>query len=416
MTDLRRRVILLYDRSYPDLGGMERMIAEVAAELTRTHDVIIMAERRKGRSRYEQVKGLSVLRYRSWERAEIREALAGSALVLGFGYTPYSFRAIFTLAAGAQALKAGVPLAWCPTYYPIPRSQGARSRLGPLPLLKAIRGKCRAALDRKYLTLFQQCQTLFALTGRERLHWERECIGVPVQVVPHGVSGNHTECVDRRSARGALEDRYGPGLHIVAIGRITPQKNQKVVVRALPALKRRVPGVRLLIVGPSEGPEEAHLRKLAKALDCSETVTLTGRVTETELCQLYAGAICVVHPSRYEASGLVPLEALTHGTPVIHSGRGALERYAALPGARLVSAPDEPSDWARAIEDTLADLSYWNRQATLGRRVVLKEHTWEGMAAEIARVADFRPGSFAPTGNASGLSEPALEGASRGVH
>jgi glycosyltransferase involved in cell wall biosynthesis len=411
MSAVRSRVVLLYDRAHPDLGGMERMIAEVADVLSRTHDVVVVAERRNGRLAREQVEGINVVRHRSWEHRDMRQTFAGSSLVLGFGYTPYSFRAVFTLAAGGQALKAGVPLAWCPTYYPIPRTKGSRSPHFPLSLLKAVRRMCRVTLDRKYHTLFEQCQIVFALTEQERLYWKELFRGVPVKGVSHGVSGRHARCTHRALARASLEERYGPGPHLLTIGRITPQKNQEVVVRALAFLKGRVPAVHLLVVGPPEGPEAARLRKLAAAPECRGVVTFTGPVSEAGLCQLYAGATCVVHPSRYEASGLVPLEALAHGTPVIHSGCGALQRYVALPGARSVSAADEPGAWACVIEDTLADLSHWDRQAALGRGAVLAEHTWERMASAIGRFADHGPNTVDATGDMAGLAEPALHGA-----
>jgi glycosyltransferase involved in cell wall biosynthesis len=415
MTSLRSRVVLLYDRAHPDLGGMERMIAEVADVLSRTHDVVVVAERRDGRLARQQLKGISVVRHRSWERRDMRETFAGSALVLGFGYTPYSFRAVFTLAAGVQALKAGVPLAWCPTYYPILHTEGARSPYIPPSLLKVARRMCRAALASKYHGLFDRCRILFALTDQERLHWE-ELSGVPVEVVPHGVSLKHAVCADRASARATLQKRYGWGPHVVTIGRITTQKNQEVVVRALPLLKRLVPGLHLLVVGPPEGTEAAHLHQLAEAGECSGAVTFTGPVSEAELCQLYAGAACVVHPSRYEASGLVPLEALAHGTPVIHSGCGALRRYVALPGAQSVSAPGESGAWARAVESTLADLNHWDCQAALGRGIVLTEHTWERMASAIGRFANHDPNTVDATGDLPDLAEPALHGASGGSH
>jgi glycosyltransferase involved in cell wall biosynthesis len=382
MTSARGRIILLYDRAAPQIGGMERKIGEVGQILGRTHDVVILAEYQKHLERVLQLGDIQVLRYRITEQARIRSVIAAAEMVLGFGYTPYSLRALFTIAAGYQVLKANVPLMWCPTFYPAPFPV-ARSSRAQMKLTRLGRRAVRTALCHSYHALFRRCRVLLALTEEERRHWISE-VGVPVQLVPDGVSAGHSRCVRRDVARSAIERRYGPGPHVLTIGRITAQKNQEVVVRAMPLLRARVPGAHLLVVGPPEGETAANLQKLVQSSGHADGVTFTGPVGDAELCQLYSGVTCVVHPSWHEASGLVPLEALAHGTPVIHSGLGALHRYASLPGCRTVLRSAEPESWADAIAEVIADAAQWEREATLGRNVVLSQHTWERTAQVVS--------------------------------
>jgi phosphatidylinositol alpha-1,6-mannosyltransferase len=98
-------------------------------------------------------------------------------------------------------------------------------------------------------------------------------------------------------------------------------KGHDVVLRALPALLARVPGLCYDIVGDGDGRPE--LEALAYSLGVAGAVTFHGVVPEETLRSLYAAATAFVMPSRGEGFGLVYLEAMAHGTPVIAAQDGA---------------------------------------------------------------------------------------------
>ena len=136
--------------------------------------------------------------------------------------------------------------------------------------------------------------------------------------------------VDRRRVRVIPEapalplgDRAPPpGPYILAVGDLRRKKNLGALVRAFVALRaqREIPH-RLVLAGVDAG-EGPRLRSLAGGAP----LQLTGYVGDAELDALIRGAELLVHPSRYEGFGLVVLEAMTRGTPVLAAGATALPR------------------------------------------------------------------------------------------
>jgi glycosyltransferase involved in cell wall biosynthesis len=95
------------------------------------------------------------------------------------------------------------------------------------------------------------------------------------------------------------------GDYVLWVGRLTLEKRPQLAVDAA-----RIAGMRLKIVG--KGPEEARLRRLA-----TDNVEFLGQVSEEEMALLYANALCTVYAPVREPFGLVPLDSLAAGTPVI---------------------------------------------------------------------------------------------------
>ena len=127
----------------------------------------------------------------------------------------------------------------------------------------------------------------------------------------------------------------GPGLRLVAAGRLTRQKGFDRLLSAMPALE---PMVRLSIFG--SGPDEDALRMEIAARGLAEQVRLEG--FSTELPATIAGADALLLPSRWEGLPNVVLESLALGTPVIASDEAAVQEVgrAAPPGAVIVGSPE----------------------------------------------------------------------------
>jgi glycosyltransferase involved in cell wall biosynthesis len=383
-------VAFLYDRYHPQIGGIERMMAEVGVRLTSTHQVTIFAEAAGQLPRTSEDQGCLVLRCTRWSPPP-ESLLKKIDLALGFGYTPFSPRCLFPLKLANTVLRLRIPLAWCPTYYPVhlpnttQRHRPFWKRLIPGPL----RNLARSSFDRSYHRVFSQSSTLFALTEREQRHWKELFPSQRVLLVPHGIGAGHLTCIDKAAAREWMKARFGPGPHITSVGRFVNHKNQRVVIHAFPEVRRQFPSAQLVLVGPHQEGTGPALQEMAGSSPFAGMVSFTGKVSEQDLCRLYAGSTFVVHPSRHEASGLTPLEALAHGTPVLHSGSGALDRYDCLPGCYRVSEPEIPASWARAMAELLEDSESIRERAAQGQRAVRDEYTWEIMAEVISREVEF---------------------------
>jgi glycosyltransferase involved in cell wall biosynthesis len=150
---------------------------------------------------------------------------------------------------------------------------------------------------------------------------------------------------------------------VVCVGRLCRQKGQDVLLRAWPAVVRRVPGARLVLVG--DGPEEARLRASAPA-----SVLFAGAVDE--VVPWYRAADVVVLPSRWEGMALAPLEAMACGRPVVLT-EVAGARECLPPGQKPVPV-EQPGPLADRIATLLLDPPLRARLGEEARAHVVATH------------------------------------------
>lgn len=146
-------------------------------------------------------------------------------------------------------------------------------------------------------------------------------------------------CVDLAPFRALPPPPSKPRV-IGAIGRLDEQKGFDLLIRAFRRLDN--PAVSLHIYG--EGPEKQHLQSLAQG-----DARIAFRGWASNPADAVDGVDCVVMPSRWEAYGLVAIEALAAGRPVLTSGIDGLSDHVKR-GARSV-ATDTPEDWGAALTD-----------------------------------------------------------------
>jgi phosphatidyl-myo-inositol dimannoside synthase len=183
---------------------------------------------------------------------------------------------------------------------------------------------------------------------------------------------------------------YGIGERplVVCVSRLVARKGQDVLIRAMPAIRRRVPDAALLIVGA--GPYEARLRRLAAAAPLG-AVSFTGEVSDDDLPRYYAVGDVFAMPCRSRLGGLevegwgnVFLEAAAAGRPVVAGNSGGA-REALVPGETGLLVDGRSVDMvASAVSDLLADRELASLMGKLGRDRVEREHTWAQVAGRLA--------------------------------
>jgi glycosyltransferase involved in cell wall biosynthesis len=137
---------------------------------------------------------------------------------------------------------------------------------------------------------------------------------------------------------------------LLYLGRIDPRKGIDTAIRALTAL----PEARLVIVGSGDDEYREELRRLAAGLGVADRVELTRR-PRAELPSAYAEADAVLFPVRWEEPwGLVPLEAMAVGRPVIATATGGSGEYMRHEGNCLVYGPPEDAGELAAAVRRLA--------------------------------------------------------------
>ena len=143
----------------------------------------------------------------------------------------------------------------------------------------------------------------------------------------------------------ARQDTLAAGFTVLAVGRFYRRKRLDVLLRAAAALREPIPGLAVRIVG--NGPCTAGLHRLAAELKLGSTVTWLGDVSRSQLAAEYVRASLFCLPSVQEGFGIVLLEAMAAGKPIVASRAAAIPETA--PHATLVE-PDNPAALASAIE------------------------------------------------------------------
>jgi D-inositol-3-phosphate glycosyltransferase len=180
---------------------------------------------------------------------------------------------------------------------------------------------------------------------------------------------------------------------VLFVGRIEPLKGVDTLIQAMSSLQLRDERpVHLAIIGgdPAAEPREmsgemARLQKLCDDLSVGQTVVFLGKRDQDRLPYYYSAAELVVMPSHYESFGMVALEAMACGTPVIASEVGGLA-YLVKDGETGFTIPDqEPDTLCEKISWLLNDHEL---HGTMSQRAVeyAQDYAWEKIAKQIVDV------------------------------
>jgi glycosyltransferase involved in cell wall biosynthesis len=140
-------------------------------------------------------------------------------------------------------------------------------------------------------------------------------VTAPIAVVPTGVTLPETpEEAQRMCHRPTLGLQAGAPL-CLSIGRLAREKNQAFLLTAFALICKRLPDARLVLVG--EGDDRPRLEKLTRDMDLGESVQFVGAVPHERVGEFYLAADLFLFPSISETQGLVVLEAMAAGLPVV---------------------------------------------------------------------------------------------------
>lgn len=198
----------------------------------------------------------------------------------------------------------------------------------------------------------------------------------PVRVVPFSAAVEAGE----GPASGHRTPLEGGELRLLFVGRLVERKGVEVLVRALPRILAERP-VRLTVVG--EGSREGAIRAAAREVGVEDRVELTGYVPEARLRSLYSGCDVFVLPAVVDARGdteglgVVLIEALRFGRPVVASDLGGI-RDIVEPGRSGVRVPPgDPDALAAAILRLARDPEEARRLGREGRALAERRFGWD---------------------------------------
>lgn len=202
-----------------------------------------------------------------------------------------------------------------------------------------------------------------------------------VVVVPNGVepAAWQSSPQQREAARAALGLTDEPLL--VLVGRLEHEKGAQDAIDALALLPTNV---HLALVG--DGARSEDLRRQAEARGVEQRVHQVGRLPDGDVAALVGATDVALVPSRYEPFGLVALEAMAAGTPVVVTSVGGLVDIVEDGRTGRVVHPADPSALAAAVAQLLDDPPGRRRLSEAATGLLDERFAWDSVAAATAQV------------------------------
>ena len=208
-----------------------------------------------------------------------------------------------------------------------------------------------------------------------------------IEVIPCGTDIENFHVMPKSEARSQLG--FQPDEKIVLyVGRFDPRKGIETLVRACAQLKDSS-DVRLVIVGgsdptQSDGDERNRIEGIVQELGLSKRTTFVGRIGHDRLPLYYTAADVCVIPSHYEPFGLVAIESMACGTPVVASAVGGLKFSIVPEETGLLVPPQDTDAFADAIDRILGDDLWATKLRLRASERVQRNFSWSGVAAQLS--------------------------------
>jgi glycosyltransferase involved in cell wall biosynthesis len=337
--------------------------------------VRVVAMHSPGAATREVMQGVEVRRPRYWwpERGEMLRREGGGLPVTWQKYPLARLQIVpFGLAHTFAGIEAARDADLIHAHWTLSGATGlVAARLWRKPLLVTIHGSDIFRAARKPFgawlarQVLRRADRIMAVSNALRVAAIK--LGAPagrIEVIPDGVDTT-------LFAPGAPDEREDC---LLFVGSLIERKGLRYLLAALPRVFAAHPTYRLVIAG--DGPQEEELRGLAAGLGVAEKVQFLGFLPPDEVRLWMRRARLFALPSVEEGLGVVLLEALACGTPVVASDvDGIPDTVTADVG--LLAQPGRPEEFATAICSILADPERWSAMSFRARKRAVQVYDWE---------------------------------------
>ncbi len=358
--------ILFCNYEYPPLGGGGGVVnAALAVELAKRHEVTVLTSRADGLAAEEEVEGVRVLRSPVWFRR--RRAVANFSSMLAY---------VVTGTLKGRRLVRERPFDVINTHFALPTGPvgDAVSRVRGIPNVLSVHGgdlydpsKRSSAHNHAILRavvrrLALRADAVVAQSSDTRDNLQRYFAPeVEPHVIPLGIAVPPPVTAQRR-VHGFGED----DIVLISVGRLIDRKRFDQLIAVLAALD--APQARLVLVGA--GPRERELREAAQRLGVADRVHLVGAVDERTKFELLELADIYVSTSAHEGFGLVFLEAMASGLPIICYERGGQRDFLRDGQSGYLLALDDAAGFTERCQRLIADASMRREMGKMNRERV----------------------------------------------
>lgn len=179
-----------------------------------------------------------------------------------------------------------------------------------------------------------------------------------IRIIPHPYTGPIRSSTESHS-----------GLRLLFLSRLHPMKGLDVLLPAFARVMNLHPEAELVIAGSGDPAYEREIRRRTKQLDIAASVSFSGFLTGESKEEAFDSSDVFILPSQRENYGIVVVEAMARGLPVVISGEVGIARYVERAGAGLV-ATRTPEGFAKAMKRILASREEQERMGRAGVRLV----------------------------------------------
>jgi len=232
--------------------------------------------------------------------------------------------------------------------------------------------------------LAKTCHCIIASTEKEKEQLVRYYEASPdsIRVIPCGVDLALFRPLDKLTSRQQVDFHQNETL-LLYVGRFVPSKGLDRLLEAMSHLRHYYP-VRMMVVGgeDQQSSDAQTFNKLSQEFGVRDHVTFVGRIEQELLPTYYNAADILVVPSRYESFGLVALESLACGTPVLATRVGAMEMILREGNTGYLVDDGSPDALAQGIKTFIPISRTLSRDAIRGS---VLEYGWENVTSALIK-------------------------------
>jgi len=221
-----------------------------------------------------------------------------------------------------------------------------------------------------------------------QLQWLYHSFGSKIRIIPPGVDLSHFYPIPEDEAKEYVGVRPCDQV-LLFVGRIEPLKGIDTLIKAIAIMREEEIDVCLAVIGGEtdtsekcENEEMSRLRAIREEIGLVDLVAFLGKRSQDTLPYYYSAAEAVVVPSHYESFGMVALEAMACGTPVVASQVGGLA-YLVQDGITGFTVPnDDPSALAKKLTKLLNSPEL-REEMCINATMFAHEYSWDNVTANV---------------------------------
>ena len=229
--------------------------------------------------------------------------------------------------------------------------------------------KFKGLTARWFLKMVNRADTIIVVNNFTRRAYEKITKPKKIKVIPHGVNSEKFP--------------YSPpprNYDIVTLGGLYKRRGVHHLIMGMPKIVKEFPETKLHITG--DGPQKINLLRLSKKLGISSNIIYHGLIPRNKVADLYKACRVVILPTLYEYFGLILLEGMSSGRPVVATDAVGPREIVVNGKNGYVVPMGDPNALTEAICKLLGDYDLSYRMGVDGRRLVEEKYDWNIIASQ----------------------------------